>query len=288
MKKEKFERKEDYKPKHIKHYKRKKLHSISILFILIFFCCLMLFSAYKIYKWVKDNRRIKDLNNLIQENISIEENDEEGKLVNPEQDKESDYWYYVHFPFYEVDFNELLQKNKDTIGFIHMNNTNINYPIVQTSNNSYYLTHAFDKSKNDAGWVFLDYRNNINDLQDNNIIYAHGRYDNTMFGSLRNVLTKSWQKEKDNYVIWISTPKENMLFQIFSVYTIDSESYYITSSFNTTKKKQTWINTMKKRNIAPIDISVTTDDYILTLSTCQRNDNRRVVVHAKLIKTQTR
>ena len=287
MKKEKFERKEDYKPKHIKHYKRKKLHSISILFILIFFCCLMLFSAYKIYKWVKDNRRIKDLNNLIQENISIEENDEEGKLVNPEQDKESDYWYYVHFPFYEVDFNELLQKNKDTIGFIHMNNTNINYPIVQTSNNSYYLTHAFDKSKNDAGWVFLDYRNNINDLQDNNIIYAHGRYDMTMFGSLKNVFKENWYENTENYVVHLSTPKENTLWQVFSVYKIKTETYYLTSSFGSTSSHEKFIKTIKSRSKYNFNTSVNTKDKILTLSTCY-NQKEKVVLHAKLIKIQKR
>lgn len=57
-------------------------------------------------------------------------------------------------PFYDVDFSQLLKKNLDTVAFINVKGTNINYPIVQTKDNDYYLTHAFDKSYNEAGWVF--------------------------------------------------------------------------------------------------------------------------------------
>ena len=68
----------------------------------------------------------------------------------------------------DVDFTELKQTNSDVIGWIQVNGTNINYPFVQTNDNSYYLTHAFNKSYNDAGWVFLDYRNN--DTNNRNIV----------------------------------------------------------------------------------------------------------------------
>ena len=109
-----------------------------------------------------------------------------------------------------------------------------------------------------------------------------------MFGSLKKVLTNSWQKNKENYVIRISTPKENMLFQIFSVYTIDAESYYITTNFVRPERKIKWIEDMKERNIAPINTEVSVEDKILTLSTCQNNNGKRIVVHAKLIKKETR
>ncbi len=169
-----------------------------------------------------------------------------------------------------------------------MKNTNINYPVVKTNNNTYYLTHAFDKSKNSAGWVFMDYRNNPENLNDNTVIYGHGRVDNTVFGSLKNALTKNWQSNKDNYAIWLVTKKENLLFQIFSIYTIKSESYYINTSFSSTGQKQEWLNEMKKRNVAPINTTVNTNDKILTLSTCKNNTGDRIVVQAKLIKKLTK
>lgn len=169
-----------------------------------------------------------------------------------------------------------------------MAETNINYPVVQTNDNEYYLGRAFDKSKNDAGWVFMDYRNDVNNLSDNTIIYGHGRLDKTVFGSLKNSLKKSWQENKDNYIIWLSTPTENMMLQIFSIYTVKSESYYITTDFKNENDKQTWLDTMGKRNTTTKTTDVTTSDKFLTLSPCLNNNGERVVVQAKLIKKQKR
>ena len=79
-----------------------------------------------------------------------------------------------------------------------------------------------------------------------------------------------------------------MIFQIFSIYTIKSETYYITPSFKDSIDKQKWIDVMKSRNISTIDTEVDTRDKFLTLSTCQNNQGGRIVVHAKLIKRQKR
>ena len=278
-------KKEETKKKIVK---KKRLRSKAFWILLTIFLCILIFSFYKIAEWYKDNIRIKDITDDIKDISDIKKNKDDGELVNPDSNKESDYWYYVGLPFYEVDFDELLKKNKDTVAFIHMENTNINYPVVKTSDNKYYLNHAFDKSRNSAGWVFMDYRNNLEGLSDNTVIYGHGRLDKTVFGSLKNTLTKSWQSNKDNYVIWLSTPKENMLFQIFSIYTIQSESYYITTSFDTTESKKNWIDEMQKRNTSLAYAPVSVNDNILTLSTCQNNEGGRIVVQAKLIKKQTR
>ena len=268
--------------------KKKRLRPWVFYLLIIIFSSILVFSSYQIYKWHKDNQNIKELKKDIDTDIKPKENNEQGELVNPPDDKNSDYWYYINLPFYEVDFSELKKKNSDTVAFIHMNNTNINYPVVQTSNNDYYLTHAFDKSKNNAGWVFMDYRNTLSPLSDNVVIYGHGRVNKTVFGSLKDTLSKSWQKNKDNFVIWLSTPNENLLYQIFSIYTIQSESYYISTDFATDTDKQNWLNTMKQRNTASIDTPVDVSDNIITLSTCQNNNGGRIVVQAKLIKRQTR
>ena len=159
---------------------------------------------------------------------------------------------------------------------------------MQTTDNDYYLTHAYDKSKNSAGWVFMDYHNSLSPLSANVVIYGHGRINGTMFGSLKDSLKSSWQKNKDNFVIWLSTPTENLMYQIFSIYTIESESYYIQTDFANDAEKETWINTMKLRNTANNNTEVSVNDSIITLSTCQNNNNGRIVVHAKLIKKQSR
>lgn len=92
--------------------------------------------------------------------------------------------------------------------------------LSKLKNNSYYLNHSFDQSNNNAGWVFLDYHNHLNNLDNNTILYAHGRLDTTMFGSLKNLLKSSWYDNPDNYLIKLSTPTSNSLWQVFSVYHI--------------------------------------------------------------------
>lgn len=273
-----------------KKLRRKRMRLKPVPFAILILICssIFIFSLYTLVTWQLDNNKIKNLHSEIDDISNGEFIKDKGDAFNPPDDKDSDYWYYIDLPFYNVDFDELLKKNKDTVAFIHMENNNINYPVVQSKDNSYYLTHAFDKSYNEAGWVFLDYRNNINSLSFNNIIYGHGRLNKTVFGSLKDTLDKKWQSNKDNLAIYISTPNENMIFQIFSIYTIKSESYYINTLFNNKNEKSKWLDTMIQRNTSAINTSVDTNDKILTLSTCLDDNGGRVVVQAKLIKTQKR
>lgn len=271
-----------------KRKKRKRLRPWAFWLFMVIFITASTIPLYKLYNWQKDNKKIEEINKEIEKDTTIIKNNEEGELINPPTDKESDYWYFVKQPFYEVEFNTLTEKNKDTVAFIHMENTNINYPIVQTTDNEFYLNHAFDKTKNDAGWVYLDYRNAKNFTSDNTVIYGHGRLDNTVFGSLKNALTKKWQQNQENFIIWISTPTQNMIYQIFSIYTTPSESYYIQTDFSTVEEKQKWLDTMVKRNTSIANAGVTVDDKIITLSTCQNNAGGRIVVQAKLVKIQNK
>ncbi len=274
---------EDYfkEQNNVKEQKKLLKNIIFILCLLIF-----IFSIYTILNWQSNNSKIRQINNEINEIIDIKNNNEDQQLVNPPSNLNDNYFYYINFPFLTVNFSKLLLKNNNTVGFIKISNTAVNYPVVQASDNEYYLNHSFDKSENKAGWIFLDFRGNLIDLIDNNVIYGHSRLDGTLFGSLSHVLTSDWQDNIDNYVIYLSTLKENMIFQIFSIYTIPKESYYITPNFASIEKKKVWLNEMKKRNVAPIDTLVNENDKILTLSTCQNNYGGRIVIHSKLIKKQ--
>ena len=259
-----------------------------ILFYVLAIACLsiILFSLYNILQWQINNFNIKHINKEIEENTKIYHNSDQGELVNPPKNKNSNYYDYTSMPFYQVNFAFLSYLNSDTVAFIYLPNTNVKYPVVQAKDNDYYLNHSLYQKENKAGWIFMDYRNNINDLNDNTIIYGHSRIDGTMFGSLKNVLDYSWQSNPNNYVIFISTPQENMIFQIFSIYTIKKENYYIMTKFSNNNEKQKWLDTMKKRNIAPINTEVDVNDKILTLSTCYINQDKRIVIQAKLIKKQ--
>ena len=275
-----------------KKRKKKKLRFRKwvIVVFLLFFLSIFAFSAYQVYVWYNDNKEIETIADDVVKDTKVKEKEdtENTENINPPDNRDNDYWNYIKMSLLEVDFNELLAKNPDTVGWIQVKGTNINYPIVQTTNNSYYLNHAFDKTKNDAGWVFMDYRNDAVNFNQNTIIYAHSRLTGSMFGSLKNILESSWYTNKNNHIIRLSTPTENTMWQVFSVYTIPKESYYITPSFNTLEAYSEFLNTIKGRSEVEFSAEVNTNDKILTLSTCKDNFGNRVVMHAKLIKKELR
>jgi len=262
--------------------KRKKLN-VKNLCLLIFFLVMLivfLFSLIKVIMWIIDNNNTNDIIKKVADTYEINEKSYDNEVIINENEKDI-YFDYMKLKFIDVDINKLKTFNPDTIGFIKVMGTNINYPFVQTLDNDYYLNRSYDKTYNNAGWIFLDYRNNeFNDK--NTIIYGHGRINGTMFGSLKDTLKSSWQNNKDNYIIKISTEKENSIWQIFSVYKIATTSDYLQTTFSD-NEFESFISLIKGRSSYNFETNVTNEDKVLTLSTCY-NDNDKMVVHAKLIK----
>lgn len=262
---------------------------IKLLFILcfiIFFYC-----GIKIILWFKDNYNTKKNITETENNVKIvEDKGNNVEEVNPPKEEKvtkeyiSDYYYYMSLPFMSVDLGELNKKNSDTVGWIRINGTDINYPVVQTSDNDYYINHAFDKSYNAAGWIFGDYRCNFDSFGRNTIIYGHNRLDNTLFGTLLNVTNPSFGTNKDNRVIQLSTKTKNTLWEIFTVYTVDKNVNYLLTYFEDENMYSKYLEEAKNRSAYNLGVNVDSNDRILTLSTCANDVNYRVVVQAKLIK----
>ena len=219
--------------------KKKKLRfkkSVIYFFILVIPLPLLIFSTYEIINYLIDSPNTKEIiTNLIDKTEIIEYESEDAEIIETEEHPDTPYWNFIKMNLIDVDFSELKNTNSDTAAWLYVGGTNINYPVVQTSNNDYYLTHSFDKSSNKAGWLFMDYRNNKNEYKENTIIYAHNRKDKTMFGSLDNLLTSDWYNVEDNRVIKMSSETHNTLWQIFSVYTIETTNDYIRTYFENTE-----------------------------------------------------
>lgn len=189
----------------------------------------------------------------------------------------------VYQRVYNEIFTKLLKQNKETVGYLKVNNTNIDYPIVKTNDNKYYLSHDFYNKINTFGWVFMDYRNNEYDLNHNTILYGHNSKKGIMFSSLVNTLESSWYSEPSNQIITFNTLYYMMEWQVFAIYKVDVTSDYLTTNFATEDEFQNFINLIRSRSIYNFKVDVDTTDRILTLSTCIDNSKRRVVLHAKLI-----
>ena len=240
----------------------------------IFFASLFVYSLVHIIFWFKDNKHTNNVINDIYENVIENSIEIDNSTKTKKEDK-------------IINFDTLLKKNKDTKGWLEVKGTNINYPFVQSKDNKYYLTHSFDKKYTDAGWVFLDFRNNIDNPNKNTIIYGHARKDKTMFGTLKNTLKKDWYNNKENQIIKMITPKYTLEYQVFSTYHIKTEDYYIQTNFNSDKEFEKFLTTIKNRSTHNYKVNLNKDDYILTLSSCYL-ENEKIVLHAKQIKKEIR
>lgn len=177
----------------------------------------------------------------------------------------------------------LLKINPDVVGYLKVKNTNVDYPVVISKDNVYYLKKNLYQEEDLNGWIFMDFRNSDKVLNDNTIIYGHNMYySGVMFGTLHRVLNSSWYQNPENLVISFNTMYETMDWQIFSIYTIPKTSDYLKVSFDNEIEKLDYIKMIKDRSINNFKIDVNSDDKILTLSTCT-GDNARLVIHAKLI-----
>ena len=245
-----------------KHLKKKDKKIIFIKLLNLIFVLGIIISIINIAKWYLDNKENKKLENKLANTVTIEQENNEK--------------------MYNINFEKLKSVNNETIGWLKVNGTDIEYAVVKTKNNSYYLNHNFEKTYNISGWIFADYKNNFDGTDKNIVIYGHNRKDGSMFGTLKNILTEEWYSNEENLVIDFITEQEQAKYQVFSVYKIKNEDYYINTEFKENEFSK-FIENLKNRSIKDFETEVTENDNILTLSTCADNNKYRIVLHAKKI-----
>lgn len=187
----------------------------------------------------------------------------------------------------QIDFAKLKQINEDAVGWIVFHDPYINNPLVQTNDNLYYLTNSFRKKENAAGCLFMDCRNESFDDR-NVVIYGHNMLDRTMFGSLKDVFQeKFWEEPECDRIQITDTEQHIREYKIFSYYITGEENDYGTTSFPDAAAYAGFLREITARSFRKLDVTVTADDHILTLSTCAgaAGTNKRRVLHAKLTTT---
>ncbi len=180
-----------------------------------------------------------------------------------------------------IDLNSYKIQNNDTVAYLIVDGTTINYPVVQTNDNKYYLEHDFYHKYSLKGAIFADYRDDFNNLLNNTIIYGHHRLDNTMFGQIDRLFTTDYFSQS-NHIIKLITFDKTYIFEVFSVYEIEPEVYYLTTFFNNNSDYLSFLNTIKNRSQYDFEQPIDSNSKILTLSTCNTSNTGRLVVHAVL------
>lgn len=251
----------------------------------------VVYSGAQIIAWKIDSDKTIAQTEEINQAVTIEEVDDSDdvEIIAEDEPKEPDtpYWHYIKMSLIDVDFTELRKINSDVGGWVQVKGTNINYPFAKAGDNEFYLKHSFNKSYNTAGWVWADYRNHVDGTDKNMILYAHGRNDGTMFGTLKNILTSGWLDNPDNYVVRTSNDYEDALWQVFSIYHVQVTNDYIKTLFSSDSEFDDFVKMITERSAYDFHTSVNTNDRLLTLSTCYAQ-SERVVLHAKLIKRLTK
>lgn len=186
-------------------------------------------------------------------------------------------------PSFQNDIRQAKLKNKDTVGWLRVTGTTLNRAIVQTTNNNYYLEHDFNKQDYWKGWPFADFRNKLDPLPRNLIIYGHNMGDGTLFGELKNYDELSFLNQ--NPIIYFSTAQGDYQYKIFAVYITDTNFYYIKTDFKDDADYMDFVSKIRARSLYNMSVDVTASDKILTLSTCTYEfKGARFVVQARLVR----
>ena len=237
---------------------------LSNLLIIICFCSFCYF-GYNIYNYVTDEKEQQKINEgIIDEAVKkVEQNnneEEHSDMDNP----------------LVIDFNTLKEKNNDIIAWLYSEGTPINYPIVQTTNNDYYLRRLIDGTYNQAGTIFMDCKNSGDFSDFNTIIYGHNMKNDSMFGTLTNYDNQNYYDEHKEMFLY--TENEKFKIEIFAGFITSSESdiYYFPKTSST---NENLIDYAIKNSTFKSNIKVSNEDKIITLSTCSYNfENARYVV----------
>lgn len=247
--------------------KKKKHRFLFWLFFLVALC-VFLYSAFQLFTILKQNWDEKrELENITE-------------IANIPEDPETAF---------AINWEELRKVNDHVVGWILIPDTNISYPIVQGTDNSYYLDHTFAKESNYAGAIFVDYHNKPDFSDNNTFVYGHNVKHGTMFAELEKFLDQSFFDE--HKYVYLFTPNQNYKCEVLSFHSVldGSESYQFGISDVTAWKN--YINIVTSTDLpghVRQDVEMGESDRMISLSTCSYEVNdapsdHRYLLHAKLV-----
>jgi sortase B len=185
------------------------------------------------------------------------------------------------------EFQDLLKENDDLVGWVKIEDTKIDYPILQTDNNEDYLTQNFNKEYSILGSIFMDFRNDMKTLGKNTIIYGHRTKNGSMFEHLIKFKDKAFLEEHRTFPF--ETLYDSYEAEVFAVYMTTTDFNYIQTDFASDEEFESYLSTVQEESIFETDVEVSGEDIILTLSTCDEeldSMDGRLVVQAKLVKKE--
>ncbi len=230
--------------------KRRIINIISIVLLLV-----MAFSGYQIYSIKHQQKRADEVYKSVSVYVRI-----------PETQASSSGFFQNDLLYPEIDFFELKKINPDIVGWLYVEGTDINYPVVQGEDNDYYLDKLFNGEKNSSGSIFLDCNGVYDFSHRNNIIYGHNMKNGSMFGTLTRYKEQSFY---DSYPTgMLVTPEGNYTVEFFAGYVCGEEGEAWKQNFQNDEDFDAWLRQLEGKSAFKGKVSPSCGDKILTLSTC--------------------
>lgn len=258
---------------------KKKKKSIPFIVVLVICIAVLVVSLWQLATIFIEYKKGTDEYDKLQSYVSTEpteESDATGEDSESEDGTESDA---ETEQIQRVAVSELKAQNSDTVGWIQIPNTEISYPLMHTSDDSYYLNHTFSKKLNSAGSIFMETLNSADFSDLHTIIYGHNMKNGSMFAGLKNYSSASYLVAHPN--VYIDLEDGTHAYQIFSVYEADADSDSYTIGFAPDEVYEEYLKKIKDRSLYDTSVSVTKEDSVITLSTCTKHGEKRFLVHAK-------
>lgn len=254
--------------------------------VLVVFVTTFSYSGYQLYRIFSGYHKAEvEYDGLVEQYVTWNGSETES-VSEAAQDADTEQ-APISGPVLEIDFDTLSAVNPDVVGWIYMENCNINYPIVRGTDNEFYLSRTFEKQVNSCGSIFMD-AYNIPDFYDyNTFLYGHNMKNGSMFGGLKKLYQEEGYCDLDPYFYIFLPTGERLKFRIFSYYLAKdtSDSYQLVGS---DEEYEEYIKKVKSRSAYPSKLDATEYEeaikdksVLVTLSTCSgpSNSNRRFLVH---------
>ena len=182
-----------------------------------------------------------------------------------------------------TELTKLQAVNPRIVGWLTLEGTRLNNPVLQAADNDFYLRHNYKDEESRGGSIFMDFRNDANELGRHTIFYGHVLRNGTMFGDLAKFAEQGYANEHP--VFFYETTQSKYELHVFAAYETTTDFYYIETNF-TDDTYMTFVNEIQARSAITMPVTVNETDRIVTFSTCttSANDEERFVVHAKIVE----
>lgn len=265
------------------------IYKIICIILLIILIGIVAVWGYRIIVENRANSKYEEIQNTV--NSAAKQAETEAVIIETETEEETEteteeVQNAFDIPEKNLDWASLYAENKDIYAWIYIPGTQVDYPVLQNAaDDTYYLNHNIDGSYGKPGCIYTEKINSKDFTNYNTVLYGHNMKNGEMFGCLHDYEDKTFFDE--NPYVYVYTEEKTYVYEIFAAYTATNAHILNTNDFSTKEGFADYLDnvvynkalTGNFRN----DTRVTSDNRIITLSTCTSNSSKRWLVQAVLV-----